>query len=89
MLKTYVEFNASRDGFVLLKDVTSPLLVVKGGFKTIAEAENWGTENGYRVNRYEEGKLVESLMPNLLSEILKISESHFNVSKQKEEHEHC
>jgi hypothetical protein len=83
MIKTYVEFNASRSGFVLMKEIGSPFssAFVKGGFDTIKEATDWGVENGYQVNRYEDGKLVESKFPFSRHELLKEKSNHFNISE--------
>lgn len=50
-MKVYVEFTAAQDRFCVLTDTCYPQLV-KGAFDSVAEAETWATENGYKVNRY-------------------------------------
>ncbi len=61
-IETYIEFNASKSGFCLVTDECYPKLI-KGGFEFIKPACDWGVENGYVVNVYDEGKLVDKLMP--------------------------
>lgn len=56
-----------------MKESESPFssAFVKGGFDTINEATDWGVENGYQVNRYENGKLIESKLPAFHSRSIK------------------
>lgn len=67
MKNTYVEYTACRSGFVLVTD-DCDMKPVSGRFHTVDGATDWGVKNGYTVNRYEEGKLVETKLPRPIFE---------------------
>ena len=83
MMKTYAEHTAAHDAFVLVTD-TCDMKPVSGKFNTVQEATEWGLNNGYIVNRYEEGELVETKLPRPISEIMKESGNFFSISEFQE-----
>lgn len=83
MIKTYVEYTAYHSAFVLVTD-NCDMKPVSGKFDTAQEATDWGVNNGYIVNRYEEGKLEETKLPRPISEIMKESGNFFNISEFQE-----